>query len=136
MFSLSLFSYRDVIVAVFNLSGKMSHSNDAFCLSVCVSFINYICSLTTKFGTSTTTYRKFSFKVVVIISTFSNKGVKNLRILLPNIFFKFNCAFVCVSFTATFFTYFISYPVYFKFFFYFYINLSFVTPFFFFIINF
>jgi len=93
----------------------MPHSNDTFCLSVCVSFINYICSLTTKFGTFTTTYRKFSFKVVVIISTLSsNKGVKNLRILLPNIFLNLTVLFVCVSFTATFFTYFISYPVYFK----------------------
>ena len=107
--------YRDVIVAVFNLSGKMSHSNDAFCLSACVSFINYIFSHTTKFGTFTTTYRKFSFKVVVIISTSSsNKGVKNLRILLPNIFLSLTVPFGCVSFTAKFFTYFISYPVYFK----------------------
>jgi len=115
MFSLSLFSYRDVFVAVFNLSGKIPHSNDAFCLSVCVSFINYVCSLTTKFGTFTTTYRKISFKVVVIISTLSsNKGVKKLRILLPNIFLGLTVPFVCVSFTATFFTYFISYPVYFK----------------------
>jgi len=94
--------YRDVIVAVFNLSGKMSHSNDAFCLSACVSFINYIFSHTTKFGTFTTTYRKFSFKVVVIISTFSNKGVKS-KIIASQHIFKFNCAFcMCVIYCNIF----------------------------------
>jgi hypothetical protein len=30
MFSLSPFLYRDVILAVFNLSGKLPHSNDIY----------------------------------------------------------------------------------------------------------
>jgi len=34
------------------------------CLLVSVSFINFICSLTTKLGTFITTHQKFSFKMV------------------------------------------------------------------------
>ena len=113
MFSLSPFSYRAVTVAVCNLSGEMPHSNDTFCLCVSVSFINFICSLTTRFGTLSLSTERFHLRCFVVISTLSSdKDIKNLRILFLNIFLSLTVPFVCLSFTATFFSYFISCPFY------------------------
>ena len=65
-------------------------------------------SRTIKFGTFISTHWKFSFKLFAIFSTLSsNTGFKSLRILFLYIFLSLTVPFVYVSFTATFFRFFI-----------------------------
>jgi len=91
----------------------MLHSNKTSRFSIRISYIKFVCSLTTKFDASTISTKSLNLNLSTLSS---NTGLKNLKILFPNIFLNLLLPFTYVSYTAIFFKFVILfYPVYFNF---------------------